>query len=634
MATEGSTAGKVVLGVAAAGAAAVAVSKLASAFGNLTTGAITGDSKASALFLNRATFGASDASVASLASSGVDAWFQSQSTAAPTPGGAPGFWSATPNFHLNWIIRRTADFQASYQAALAAAAAAAAPGTTPAKVNLRKVTNLQFQESFWARAVTGDDQLRHRMALALSEIMVVSFSGSTITPRIGASWFDMLSARAFGTYLDLMKAVTLHPAMGIYLNFIANTEADNDPSREPDENYAREIMQLMSIGLYLLNPDGTAKTDATGAPIPTYTHADIAGLAATFTGWGWYAARPTATTYSRQPADGTDASSPDVQPLIAYPAYHSQLAKTFLGTTIPAYTGAQPTTAAGASALTAYQTQSLTTALTTIFNHPNVGPFIGYRLIQRFVTSNPSPAYVGRVAAAFNGAATGVRGDLFATLKAVLTDTEALNLSPATTATAGKLREPVVRMSHWLRVSGATSTAAASVPGGNFSQYQDFVSPTALAQAPLEAPSVFNFWAPDYTPQGSSLAAAKLVAPEFQAADVLTVAGYANTMIQVIQGKGWPGGDVVTTYAQEIAALTPANATDPDNNQALIDRLNLFYFGGQMSSTVSARLGRILASTVSAARTPTAAQRAQVRLDKVRNALLLVLTSPEYLVQG
>ena len=124
------------------------------------------------------------------------------------------------------------------------------------------------------------------------------------------------------------------------------------------------------------------------------------------------------------------------------------------------------------------------------------------------------------------------------------------------------------------------------------------------------------------------------MAPEFQAADVLTVAGYANTMIQVIQGKGWPGGDVVTTYAQEIAALTPANATDPDNNQALIDRLNLFYFGGQMSSTVSARLGRILASTVSAARTPTAAQRAQVRLDKVRNALLLVLTSPEYLVQG
>lgn len=634
MATEGSTAGKVVLGVAAAGAAAVAVSELASAFGNLTTGSITGDSKASALFLNRATFGASDASVAGLAASGVAAWFQSQLTAAPTPGGAPGYWSATPSFHLTWIIRRTADFQASYQTALAAAAAAAAPGTTPAKVNLRKVTNLQFQESFWARAVTGDDQLRHRMVLALSEIMVVSFSGTTITPRIGASWYDMLSAHAFGNYLDLMKAVTLHPAMGLYLNIIGSQQADNDPTRHPDENYAREVMQLMSIGLYKLNPDGTAQTDANGVLIPTFTHNDIAGMAATFTGWGWYSAKPTATTFAKQPADGTDASSPDVQPLIPYPIYHSQLSKSFLGATIPAYSGAAPTTAAGASALQAYQVQSLGTLLSTLFNQPNVGPFLGYRLIQRFVTSNPSPAYVSRVAAVFNGTATNARGDLFATLQAVLTDPEAINLTPSTSPTAGKLKEPVVRMSHWLRVSAATSTTAASTPGGNFSQYEDFVSPTALAQAPLEAPSVFNFWAPDYTPQGSAIAAAGLVAPEFQAADVLTVAGYANTMIQVIQNEGWPGGDVVTTYAREIAALTPANAADPDTNQTLIDRLNLYYFGGQMSATVSARLGRVLTSTVSAARAPTAAQRAQVRLDKVRNALMIVLTSPEYLVQG
>jgi hypothetical protein len=199
---------------------------------------------------------------------------------------------------------------------------------------------------------------------------------------------------------------------------------------------------------------------------------------------------------------------------------------------------------------------------------------------------------------------------------------------------AGKLKEPVIRMSHWLRASNATSTMAASTPGGNFSQYQDFVAPTALAQAPLEAPSVFNFWAPDYTPQGSSIAKAGLVVPEFQAVDVLTVAGYANTMIQVVQNKGWPGNDVVTTYAQEIAALTPANASDPDTNQTLIDRLNLLYFGGQMSSTMSARLSRVLSSTVSTAKAPTAAQRAQVRLDKVRSALILVLTSPEYLVQG
>ena len=633
MANEGVST-KVVLGVAAAGAAALAISKLAPSLGNLSPQAVSGDSKLSAAFLNRATFGADDPSVAALAFTGLEAWFQTQVTAAPSSGGAPGYWSATPSFHLDWIIRRTADFGAAYKAAVTAAAAAAAPGSAPAKVNLRKVTNQQFHESFWARAVTGDDQLRQRMTLALSEIMVVSFAGSTITPRIGASWYDMLSAHAFGNYLDLMKAVTLHPAMGIYLNIIGNQQADNDPSREPDENYAREIMQLMSIGLYQLNTDGTAKLDASGALIPTYTHADIAGLAATLTGWGWYNPKPTATTFYKQPGDGTDAKSPDVQALIPYSTNHSQLSKTFLGQTIGAYKGAAPTTAAGISSLQAYQIQGLNTALKIIFNHPNVGPFIARRLIQRFVTSNPSPVYVLRVAIAFNGTATSPRGDLFATLKAVLTDPEAINLTPSTSPTSGKLKEPVVRMSHWLRASGAVSTLPASTAGGNFNQYVDFVAPTALAQAPLEAPSVFNFWAPDYTPQGSSLAKAGLVVPEFQAVDVLTVAGYANTMIQVIQNKGWPGNDVVTTYAQEIAALTPAKASDPDQNQTLIDRLNTLYFGGQISATLAARLARVLTSTMTSAKTPTAAQRAQVRLDKVRSALILVLTSPEYLVQG
>lgn len=632
MATPGASSGTVVAGLAVAGAA-VAVVKMASTIEPPAGITPAGDAKAAASFLNRATFGATDASVTALAGSTRDAWFSQQVAAAPTAGGAANYWSTTPNFHLNWIIRRKADFLTAYNAAVAKANAAAAPGTTPAKVNLRPVTALQFQESFWARAVTGDDQLRHRMALALSEIMVVSMSGSTITPRIAASWYDMLSARAFGNYLDLMKAVTLHPAMGLYLNIIGNQQADNDPSRSPDENYAREIMQLMSIGLYQLNPDGTAKT-AAGAPIPTYTHDDIAGLAATLTGWGWYNDKPTAATFSKQPGDGADANAPDVKPLIPYPPYHSRLSKTFLGVTVPAYTGPAPTTATGMSLLQAYQIQGLNTALETIFRHPNVGPFIGYRLIQRFVTSNPSPSYVGRVAAVFNGTATTPRGDLLATLKAVLTDPEALALTTSTTSYAGKLKEPVLRMSQWLRASNATSTAASTTPSGDFNQYTDFSAPAALAQAPLQAPSVFNFWTPDYTPQGSTLAQAGLVAPEFQAVDVLTVAGYANTMLQVIQNKGWPGNDVVTTYAAEIAALTPSVPANPDNHQGLIDRLNLLYFSGQMSANMAARLARVLAGTLTTAKTPTDAQRAQVRLDKVRNALMIVLTSPEYLVQG
>ncbi len=438
-----STSATAAVGVAAIGAVAAGVA-LAPMIGKALSGSGAASSpQSAAAFLNRASFGATDASIAAL--SDVTTWFADQAKAAPTPGGAPGYWASTPSFHLDWVQRRQADFDAAY-----AAAVAAAGPNPPTKINHQRVKNIQFQEGFWARAVTGDDQLRHRMTLALSEIFVVSFISSTITPRIAASWYDMLSAHALGNYLDLLKAVTLHPAMGLYLNTTGNTQADTDPTRHPDENYGREVMQLMSIGLVKLNANGQPQTDpTTGAALATYTHDDIAGLAKVFTGWGWYNAKPSQATFAKQPADGTTSASPDVQTLISYPANHSQLSKTFLGTTIAAYTGAQPTNQAGANALTAYQTASLATALTTIANHPNVGPFIGRRLIQRFVTSNPSPAYVGRVAAAFNGDPLNptTRGDLMATIKAVLTDPEALDQAASLASpTAGKLREPVMRM--------------------------------------------------------------------------------------------------------------------------------------------------------------------------------------------
>lgn len=637
MADSGTTVGaKGAIGLASVvvGAAAVATAVTqATSPSTLVAGqaGVTGQISAPT-FLNRATFGANDASVAALQQSGIPAWINAQTNAAPTPGGALGYWASTPHFHLNWIIRRKADFAADYQAALKAAAG---DPVALAKVRLRQADKTQFAESFWARATLGDDQLRHRMALALSEIFVVSFASTTITPRIAASWYDMLSARAFGSYFDVLKAVTLHPAMGIYLNIIGNAQADNDPTRHPDENYAREIMQLMSIGLNQLNFDGSLKRDSAGAPIPTYTHDDIAGLAKVFTGWGWYAATPTANTFSRQPSDGADLAAPDVQNLIAYPTYHSQLQKTFLGATIAAYTGAQPTTKAGAAALVDYQTKSLNTALQVIATHPNVAPFIARHLIQRFVTSNPSAAYITRVATAFKGDANHPEtyGDLLATLKAVLTDTEALSLTSSKANTFGKLREPVIRMTHWLRACEATSKAATTSPTGNFTQFTDFGDPSQLAQAPLEALSVFNFWAPDYVPPGTNIAKAGLVAPEFQAVDVLTVASYANLMISVVQNKGWPGGDVTVTYAKELAALSPPGTTTADNNAALIARLNFLFLGGTMSTVLSDRLTRVLASTQSSAKTPTSAQKLAVQVDKVRNALIVLLTSPEYVVQ-
>jgi uncharacterized protein (DUF1800 family) len=641
--SSGSTTTQAVAATAAVGAALAAAAVIAPKLGGALSGAAATDARsAAAAFLNRATFGATDASVQALTGTTRDAWLQTQATAAPTPGGAPGYWATTPSFHLDWVMRRQADFDAAYKTALAAAGA---DPVAQKKVNHRRVDRTQFQESFWARAVTGDDQLRHRMALALSEIFVVSLQASTITPRIAASWYDMLSARALGNYQDLVKAVALHPAMGIYLNIIGNQQADKDPSRHPDENFAREIMQLMSIGQVELNPDGSTKTDASGAPVPTYSHNDIAGLAKVFTGWGWYAKTPNGGTFARQPGDGADAAAPDVQNLIAYPAYHSQLSKQFLGANIAAYTGAAPTTQAGANALRTYQTQSLDAALGVIAAHPNVGPFIGRRLIQRFVTSNPSRAYVKRVAAVFNGdpKIPASRGDLLATLKAVLTDPEALDQAGALASpTSGKLREPILRMAHWLRACEAVSKPTATAPGGNFVQFTDFVDPTQLAQAPLEAPTVFNFWDPDFTPTGSTISKAGLVAPEFQGVDVLTVASYVNLMAQVIQQKGWPGGDVTVTYAKEMTALQPSltGAPDkapapsgPDLDQNLIDRINLLFFGGTMSPMLSGRLVRVLANTKSTAKAPTAAQLATVRLDKVRNALILTMTAPEYLVQ-
>ncbi len=595
-----------------------------------TTATLASPSISNPAFLNRASFGATDGSVVELAASGINAWLAQQAHAAPTASGAPGYWAATPDFHLNWIIRRKADFDAAYQAALTASGSNAA---AKAKVRRQKLDKAQFQESFWARAIQGDDQLRHRLALALSEIFVVSFASSTITPRIAASWYDMLSKNAFGNFQGLLKAVTLHPAMGIYLNILGNQQADNDPSRHPDENYAREILQLMSIGLVQLNADGSPKLDTTGASIPTYTHADIAGLANVFTGWGWYATKPSASTFSRQPGDGADLAAADVQPLIAYPGYHSQLQKTFLGASVPAYVGAQPTTVAGAVAVAVYQTHSLDTAMGVISRHPNVAPFIARRLIQRFVTSNPSSAYVGRVAAAFTGPATHPEnyGNLYTTIVAVLTDSEALSTASAVKNTFGRLREPVLRMAHWLRACEATSKATPTAPGGNFTPFTDFGDPTQLDQAPLEALSVFNFWTPDYVPPDTNIAKAGLVAPEFQAVDVLTVASYVNLMTSVIQGGGWPGGDVTVSYVKEIAALSNASATAGD--AALVDRLNVLLFGGSMSPVLTARLTRVLASTPLPAKSPTAAQIRAVQISKIKNALMIALTSPEYLVQ-
>ena len=294
----------------------------------------------------------------------------------------------------------------------------------------------------WNQLMTSGDMVRKRFALALSEFFVVGLSGLNFSWRSHAvaAWWDLLAANAFGNFRQLLQEVTLNPAMGYYLNTKGN-QKENNSGRRPDENYAREVMQLFTIGLYQLNPDGTAKTDARGQRLDSYTQSDVSNLARAFTGWDLDKRQNIDTTLA-----GTTRSIPNTTsvrlPMTLTASRHSTLEATFLGTTIPADTDG---------------VVALRTALDALFNHPNVGPFFGRQMIQRLVTSNPSAAYVGRVAAAFNNDGAGTRGDLKAVLRAILLDDEARAPTGPTVPGFGRLREPMLRLVQWGRSFGIRS---------------------------------------------------------------------------------------------------------------------------------------------------------------------------------
>jgi uncharacterized protein (DUF1800 family) len=465
----------------------------------------------------------------------------------------------------------------------------------------------QFYETWWRQALYGDDQLRQRMAFALSQIFVISLTDPVVDARGAGSYYDMLERNALGNYRTLLDDVTLHPMMGRYLTFLANRKEDT--SRTPDENYAREVMQLMTIGLVELNPDGTARLDGGGQPIPTYTSADIAGLAKVFTGISWCHPTPTNNTFGGGGADPNRS----VTPMIFYPTFHSTSEKAFLGTTIPA----NATVDVGGD---------VRVALDRLFNHANTGPFISYRLIQQLVTSNPSPAYVGRVAAVFANNGQGVRGDLGAVAKAILMDPEARDASVATSATFGKLREPVIRVTNWARAFGARSQT------GNFLITSTSAN-TSLNQTPLTSPSVFNFWRPGFVPPGTTqLGQRNLVAPEFQIVDEVTAAGYINSIQDwVNQGVGStpPNGTGRDVRPVDInGVFYPAEIALAENPQALVERMNLLLFYGTMTPTMQARLLAAI-NGVAASNPITDTQ----RLNRAKTAVFFSMISPEYLTQ-
>jgi uncharacterized protein (DUF1800 family) len=444
----------------------------------------------------------------------------------------------------------------------------------------------QFQEAWWFAVLRGSDQLRQRVAFALSEIMVVSANGSGMYqhPEAMATYWDMLTRDAFGNFRQLIEDVTLNPAMGDFLDMVHNDKPNPRRNTEPNENYARELMQLFTIGLYKLNQDGSQQLDAHGQPIPTYHQDVVEGYAHVFTGWYWY--QSGTPTWSYAPPNYR-------QPMLAFPDHHDTGPKLILdGVTLPA----------GQT-----QAQDLQMALDAIFNHPNVGPFIGKQLIQKLVTSNPSPGYISRVAAAFANNGKGVRGDMQAVIRAVLLDPEARATSAALSNSGfGHEREPIIRLANIYRAFNASASSGRFIVNAvNFS----------FAQAPLYAPSVFNFFSPFYSQIGA-IQNARLVSPEFQITTDTTAITSANKIRSAIYQQASstnPDLPVLNLSAQTALASNPA---------ALVDSLNDLLMSGQMSaSTRSIVINAV--TRIPAANT----------LERAQTAIHLLATSPEFVIE-
>ena len=528
-------------------------------------------------FLTQSTFGVTEGDVKSVATLGYDKWLDAQ------------FAVPVSDSWVSYMNARNSQLQADPR------------GGFRVGVN-------QFYEHFYRSAATAEDQLRQRAAFALSQIFVISIQNDIFSthPLQVASYYDMLEKNAFGNYRTLLEDVALQPGMGFYLSTIWNLPDDPATGRVPDENFAREIMQLMSIGLTQLDPDGSPVVDGHGQAIPTFSNADVEGLARVFTGFGWYAPNPTEQTFWNGVGDVSDT-----HPMTLYPGFHSTMEKRFLGTTL-------------GPVLTPDPSGDLKAALDAIFNHPNVGPFLARRLIQELVTSNPSPAYVGRVASVFNNNGQGVRGDLQGVFKAILMDPEARDLATAMTPGFGKLREPVLRFTQWMR-----AFAASSQSGFFLLRNTD----EALSQSPLNADSVFNFWSPNFSPNLAPFHGSGLVAPEFQLVDAVSVATYLNFMKMVVdQGCGGGlssspatnGPDISSAYTEEMAVAA--------DSSALVDRMDLLLLCGTMSDELRSQ---VLAA-VDSYPVPTGGNAQavdQAEQERVRLAALLVLASPEFLHQ-
>lgn len=428
------------------------------------------------------------------------------------------------------------------------------------------------QSEWWTAAMTGPDQLRQRVALALAEIFVVSTNSNS--PYAIIPYQNLLTQDAFGNFSTLLKDVTLSTAMGAYLNML--NSAKPAVGQIANENYSRELMQLFTIGLYQLNRDGTPKLDTSGNMVPTYTEAQVQAFARAYTGWTY------ATATGGTPTGLTGTANYD-HSMVAVAAQHDATAKLLLGGT---------TLAAGQSAA-----QDLDGALTNLFNQPNVAPFVCRQLIQHLVSSNPSPAYVDRVSTVFNDNGSGVRGDLRAVIRAILLDSEARAGDTDSTQNGGHLREPILYLTGVLRGLSFSNTDATGYYG-TLSNYSG-----ALSQQPYSSPSVFNFFAPDY------VIPASVNAPEFElentASAILRLTLAANIVSNRISGFS---GNLSATGPYGLMASNPGN---------LVDALSTTFMHGQMPTNMRTAIINHISTLTDLGQ-------------RVRVATYLVITSSQY----
>ncbi len=441
-------------------------------------------------------------------------------------------------------------------------------------------TNISpLQQRYLVQLLTAPDQLRQRVAFALGQIFVISGTKDTL-PTEFTPYLNLLETDAFTNYRQIMQDVTLSPAMGYYLDMVNNDKPSVTLGTHADENYARELMQLFTVGLSMLNEDGSVQLDGSGNPIPTYTQATVSAFALVYTGWT-YPTQAGATLQKHNPAYW-------VGPMEALDSNHDMTAKSPL----LQYPGV-----ANGGALPAGQTsaQDLQGALDNIFNHPNVPPFVSKQLIQHLVTSNPSPAYVQRVADVFKNNGSGVRGDMKAVITAILLDPEARQGDDPTVTTAnfGHLQEPILYLTALLRAFNAT-TDGANLAG----------QASNMGQNPLSPGSVFNFFAPSYVIPGTTS-----LGPEFQILTTATALNRANFVNTFVFGSL---GATTTVDFSSYASQTPS---------AMLASLNTLLMHGTMPAAMQTD---ILSAMGPVGSTPT--------LTQVKTAIYLIATSSQYQV--